>query len=150
MQFGVEFSIGKINWIKENEETKLVDIVLENEKFDSTLNFTKDQLQILRDLINEFFEKGFSKASDTIRAEVEVNFNVSVDLDDGKTSVDMRSLEDDPFPAVLVVRDLRGRELHLTLNAIQAKQIKEKFERFIIADEAFSRIRKKDYRERTV
>jgi hypothetical protein len=45
------------------------------------------------------------------------------------------------------MKDSEGREFHLTMDASQAKEIKRKLEDFICADEAFSKIQKKDVRE---
>jgi len=162
MNFGGRMYLEKLCMVRHDQETKLMNIVFENEGHELDLVLKSELLKELRNRIIEFqdhetnvegFEEGLSRKCGEHGNNSEGFFEVYVEADLEKCSIDMKTELDaeGAFPVWLSVGNSHGRRLLLSLNVDQARQIKEMLEKFIAAEEAFSRIKKKSCnRERAV
>jgi len=162
MNFGGRMYLEKLCMVRHDQETKLMNLVFENERHELDLVLKSELLKELRNRITEFqdhetnverFEEGLSRKRGEHGNNSEGFFEVYVEADLEKCSIDLETELDaeGAFPVWLSVGNSHGRRLLLSLNVDQARQIKEMLEKFIAAEEAFSRIKKKSCnRERAV
>lgn len=144
--FGGELPVDKINWIKRDERTGLIDVVVENNGCELVLNFGTKQFKELGYMIIEQLKK--DEANPLPTNEKAVSLDAHVVMENEKISVEMYPQEDvyvdtsspeevnSIFPATLAIKDTKDQQLKLVVDANQAKQIKKKLERFIAVDGA--------------
>jgi hypothetical protein len=160
MNVGGRLYVEKVAMVRQDEETKLKNIVFENGGCEIDLVLKAELLRELRDKIIESqdyetqveqFEEWLSRK----RGEYGKNgagFYLYVDADQEKCSIDLETETDAEgiFPVWISIRSSNGKCLTLGLNVDQAKQIKSELEKFIAAEEDFSRTKESSLQETTV
>jgi hypothetical protein len=149
MNFGGEFYLGKVEKISANEGSIEERVALETDPemgMGFSLQMSRKDLAGLGKMIVEFLEASQSGVHLEDAPEAPSRFVLDVDLEDEETSVAVKPLapmtawerleglrpKDVPaWPCVLVLRDGRGRELHLTFGLDQAKAIKRELEGYL-------------------
>lgn len=129
-------TIDKVRWVKQDEETKAISILVENNGEEIDLSIKREQLENLRNMADEFL-KGEARPENGKNG----SFNACLMLDGEKVSIDLARDDVLPFPAALVMKDTEGKEFHLYINGPQARVIQEKLEGFIHVDEEFLKIK---------
>lgn len=129
--------VDKIRWVKQ-DEGKPISILVENSGEEIDLHIKREQLKELKGKAEEFL-KGEARPENGKNG----SFNVCVmaDADGEKVSIDLGRSDILPFPAMLIVKNTDGEELHLFIDGVQARAIQEKLETFIRVDDEFSKVK---------
>ena len=137
MKFLGEVNIDKVRWVKQDEGKPII-ILAENDGEELELPIKREQLEKFKGMAEEFL-KGEAKPENGGNG----SFNVCINADGEKVSIDLGRANILPFPAMLIVKDTEGKgeEFHLFIDGEQARAIQEKLEKFIHVDDEFSKIK---------
>lgn len=127
--------VDKIRWIKQ-DEGKPISILVENSGQEIELPIKREQLKKLKGMSEEFL-KGEAKPENGGNGK----FDVCINADGEKVSIDLGRSDVLPFPAMLILKNTDGEEFLLFIDGAQARAIQEKLERFIHIDDEFSKIK---------
>lgn len=152
MNLGGRLYVENVAMVRQDEDTKLKNIVFDNGGYEVELVLKAELLRELRDKIigsqdHETHVEQFEEWLSRKRGEYGKNgagFYLYFDADHEKCSIDLETETDaeGAFPVWISIKSSNGKCLELGLDVDQARQIKEGLEKFIAAEEAFSSVKK--------